>query len=416
VLQIPDPRERLAVAAADAGLRVAAQFRARRRPPAADEIRRILVLRIERIGDLIMSLPALHLLRSRAPRAEVDLVVGSWNRSLAGLIPGISRIETMDAPWLARGSTGAGWAAMVRQARGWRERQYDLAINLEGDIRSHLLMSLAGARYQAGFGMAGGGPLLDLVVPFDPTSHTAVNAWRLAGAALGDAVGRSFQKGEGRLAATALPRAAIEVPPSSLAQADQWLGSALAAPARTGRRLVGIHIGAGRAVKEWPVSRLASVAAHLAADEGVTIVLTGAGEDRAGADAFRAALPPAAPCVDLVGRADIVALAAVFTRLALLITPDTGPMHLAAVLDVPLVAVFGPSSPDRWGPLAARCRIVRTDLPCSPCNRIRTPPARCVGHTPDCLEAVSTEAVLRAARELLADTRRLVPAASNTGG
>jgi hypothetical protein len=57
---------------------------------------------------------------------------------------------------------------------------------------------------------------------------------------------------------------------------------------------------------------------------------------------------------------------------------------------------------------------VRTDLPCSPCNRIRTPPARCVGHTPDCLEAVSTEAVLRAARELLADTRRFVPAALDT--
>ena len=121
VLQIHDPRERLAVAAADAGLRLAALFRARRRPPAADGIRRILVLRIERIGDLLMSFPALHALRAGAPRAEIDLVVGSWNRSLAGLIPGISRIDTMDVPWLARGATGAGWAALIRQARGWRD-------------------------------------------------------------------------------------------------------------------------------------------------------------------------------------------------------------------------------------------------------------------------------------------------------
>ena len=184
--------------------------------------------------------------------------------------------------------------------------------------------------------------------------------------------------------------------------------------AREGRRLAGIHVGAGRAVKEWPAERLAAVGARLAADEGVTIVLTGAEEDRAAAHVFRAALPSSVPCVDLVGRGDILALAAVFTRLALLITPDTGPMHLAAVLDVPVVAIFGPSSPERWGPLSERCRIVRTDLPCSPCNRVRTPPARCVGHTPDCLEAVGTLAVLRAARELLAGDPRLVPASSNT--
>ena len=414
MLQIANPRERLAVAAADAGLRLAALFRGRRTQPAAGDIRRILVLRIERIGDLIMSFPAFHALRAGAPHAEIDLVVGSWNRSLAALIPGVNRIDTMDVPWLARGAAGDRWPALIRQARGWRTRRYDLAVNLEGDIRSHILMSLAGARWQAGFGMAGGGPLLDRVVPFDPTSHTAVNGWRLAGAALSDAVPRSYPRGEGRLAATALPRVEIEVPPGSQAQADGWLSSALVMQAREGRRLAGIHVGAGRAVTEWPVERFAAVGARLAAAEGVTIVLTGAEEDRSAADVLRAALPASVPCVDLVGRGDILSLAAVFTRLALLITPDTGPMHLAAVLDVPVVAIFGPSSPERWGPLSGRCRIVRTDLPCSPCNRVRTPPARCVGHTPDCLEAVETDAVLRAARELLADSPRFVPASSNT--
>jgi lipopolysaccharide heptosyltransferase II len=414
MLQIANPRERLAVAAADAGLRLAALFRARRRQPAADDIRRILVLRIERIGDLMMSLPALYALRTGAPRAEIDLVVGSWNRPLAALIPGINRIDTMDVPWLARGATSGRWPTLIRQARSWRARDYDLAISLEGDIRSIVLMSLAGSAWQAGFGMAGGGPLLDRVVPFDPTSHTAVNGWRLVRAALGDAVPRSYPRGEGRQAATALPRAVIDVPPASQAQADGWLDSALGRESREGRRLAGIHVGAGREVKEWPAVRFAAVGARLAVDDGVTLVLTGAEEDRAAADALRAALPPSVPCVDLVGRADILALAAVFKRLSLLITPDTGPMHLAAGLGIPLVAVFGPSSPERWGPLSARCRIVRTELPCSPCNRIRTPPARCVGHTPDCMEAVGADAVLRAARELLADSRPLVPMFSNT--
>jgi ADP-heptose:LPS heptosyltransferase len=229
------------------------------------------------------------------------------------------------------------------------------------------------------------------------------------GAALGDGVPASYPRGEGRLAATALPRPAIEVPAAARAQAAADLASALGATALGNRPLIGLHVGAGRAVKEWPAARMASVAASLSGDEGAAIVLTGSGEDRGRADAIRSALPPDVPCADLVGRLELVPLAAVFEHLALLVTPDTGPMHLAAVLDVPLVAIFGPSSPERWGPLAARCRLVRIDLPCSPCNRIRTPPARCVGHTPDCLEGVAVEAVLRAARGLLAEAGRGEP-------
>jgi len=91
----------------------------------------------------------------------------------------------------------------------------------------------------------------------------------------------------------------------------------------------------------------------------------------------------------------------VLSRLSLFVTPDTGPMHLAAVLGTPLVALFGPSSPERWGPLSADARIVRVDLPCSPCNRIRNPPARCQGRTPDCMDGILVHRVVEAAATLL---------------
>lgn len=406
VLHIASPWERAAVSAADAGLRLAARMRPRRSRPAPGGIRRILVLRLERIGDLLMSLPALHRIRSLVPDAEVDLVVGHWNRPLAEIIPGIRRLETMDAPWLSRGRGGEGFLALARRARRWRERRYDIAINLEGDIRSNVLLGLSGAAWKAGFGMAGGGPVLDCVVPFDPTSHTAVNGVRLVDAALGVAAASRYPPGEGRVAATALPRESMAVPLSSVAEAGALLGGPGAGVAADDLMFVGLHVGAGRAVKEWPASRLAAVAARLAAGGRVTIVLTGAEEDRATADALLAALPPSVPAVDLVGRLDMIGLAGVLGRLDLLITPDTGPMHLAGVLGVPLVGIFGPSSPERWGPLAERCRIVRIDLPCSPCNRLRTPPARCAGHTPDCLEAVRVDQVHRAACDLLAETSR----------
>jgi ADP-heptose:LPS heptosyltransferase len=94
-------------------------------------------------------------------------------------------------------------------------------------------------------------------------------------------------------------------------------------------------------------------------------------------------------------------LAAVLQRLAVFVTGDTGPMHLAAAVGTPVAAVFGPSDPARYAPLTSRARIVRIDLPCSPCNRIRLPPDRCRGHVPDCLDRITADAVFRAAVEIM---------------
>ena len=76
-------------------------------------------------------------------------------------------------------------------------------------------------------------------------------------------------------------------------------------------------------------------------------------------------------------------------------------MHLANAVGTPIVAVFGPSDPRRYAPRGVRDTVVRIDLPCSPCNRIRRPPARCVGHTPDCLAGIEVAQVLAAIDETL---------------
>src|SRR6476469_1382943 len=131
-LNISDRRERTLVATADRGLAILASiagpFRGRRslRTPA-----RILVLRLERIGDLLMTLPALADLRAAAPNATIDLVVGSWNADVARAIDPVTRVERLDASWLAREHTGRGPLALVAAARHWRGNDYDLAINFE---------------------------------------------------------------------------------------------------------------------------------------------------------------------------------------------------------------------------------------------------------------------------------------------
>src|SRR5215208_6205376 len=136
-LHIYDRRERRLVAAADAAFAAAAAaarpFRPRRRTAAP---RRILLLRLERIGDLLMTLPALADVRAYAPDAEIDLCVGGWNAGLARAIPCVTRVRTLDAAWLAREPGGAGLPSLLRAARRWRHARYDLAINFEPDLRS----------------------------------------------------------------------------------------------------------------------------------------------------------------------------------------------------------------------------------------------------------------------------------------
>jgi ADP-heptose:LPS heptosyltransferase len=391
-LQIYDPRERALVAAADriltVGAAVARPFRRRRKPSRPE---RILLLRLERIGDLLMALPAIADVRAFAPDAAIDLVVGSWNRDLAGAIAPVTSVRTLDAAWLAREGGGLGLPALIGAARQWRGERYDLAINFEPDVRSNLLVAAAGAAWTAGYESGGGGPLLDLALTYDPRAHTTDNALRLVASVFG----RTTTPGYGR---------ALAVPPSAHAVAATRLAGA------TGP-LVGIHVSGGRAIKQWDPDRFGEVARRLVDAARATIVLTGAPGDRPLVDQV-AAMLPAGRVIDVAGELDLLSVAAILQRLDLLVTGDTGPMHLAVAVGTPVLAVFGPSDPARYAPRGPSDRVVRIDLPCSPCNRIRLPPARCVGHTPDCLAFISADSVFTAAISIL-DARREHPSASS---
>jgi len=382
-LQIYDARERRLVRAADGVLSAVAALRAplRGRRALRDSPRRILLLRLERIGDLLMALPAIADVRAFAPDAEIDLVVGSWNAALAESISAVTRIEPLDAGWLARDPGGAGMPALLRHARTWRARRYDLAVNFEPDIRSNLLLAAAGAAWTAGYRSGGGGSLLDLALDFEPRLHTTDNARRL----VSEIFGRRPSDGAKTL---------LRLPDHAQRGAAARLAAVGSGP------IVAIHTSGGRAIKQWEPSRFAAVAATLANAHNARILLTGSAADRPLTDVVRAAVPPDR-LIDVVDNADLLALAALLERVDLLITGDTGPMHLAAAVGTPVVAVFGPSDPVRYAPRGASDRVVRVDLPCSPCNRIRLPPSRCVGHTPDCLVGVSVEGVLEAALSVL---------------
>jgi ADP-heptose:LPS heptosyltransferase len=397
-LQIAEPVERWLVGSADAALTMLTVPGRILRAVPRDPIERVLLFRLERVGDLLMARPAIAAVRRFLPDARIDLVVGGWNRELASLLPGIDHVHALDLPWLARGA-GSATISDVRAAIGaWRKDRPDLAINFEGDIRSHALMWATGAARRVGFDMAGGGPLLTERVVYDPRAHVTANCLRL--------VARACNRPE---ADVVLEPAPLAIPEHLRIDALRRLGTMPATPDGRPRPFVGVHPSAGRLVKQWAPAAFSRAALELARRHQAVIVLTGSDEDRPVVEEVKAGLPQDVTVIDLTGQLDLVQLAAVLERMQLLLSVDTGPMHLAAAVGTPVVGVFGPSDPRRWGPLGPSAVSVRVDLPCSPCNRIRRPPARCVGHVPDCLATVTAEQVIAAAGNLLGmrDTGRV---------
>jgi len=392
--RVNDPGEWLLLAALDLPARLVAGAlrRAGLRPPPPPldpaAIRDVLVLRLDRIGDVIMSLPALADLRAALPHARLRLAVGRWSAEIARTAP-VDQVLVWSAPWVGRAAEGAdGLATLVRHARSLRKENLDLAIDLQGDVRSALLLRLTGARHLVGYANTGGGWLLTHVVPLDETI--------------------SWVEQNRRAVADVLSLARNESAPVDLLTAEErGFGRRLVADLGLASRrpLVAVHASGGRTVKQWDIGRWAEVARRLQQDFQATILLTGSEVDRPLAHelARHLAFRP----VDLTGRLNLRETVALLAELDLFLSPDTGTMHAACVVGTPSVSVFGPSDPARYfsggtGETGQRHVVVRGELWCAPCNLIRRPPAECdTGAPPECLRLVAVDDVHREAARLL---------------
>lgn len=379
--RIYDPRERVALGAFDLLLRAASPLlglRPRRDDLDVRDVKRILALRLDRLGDFLTTLPALKALRAAAPGAHLELAVGSWNEPIARRLPFVDSVRIVDTPW-------AAWGKKVRfqdARKALRGDTPDLAIDFQGDVRVLLLMASTHAKLRAGYGDTGGGYLLTHRGRWDET--------------------KSWYWQNLELVRALYPDVPDELSPVNFVtrkdreQAKPLLGTA-------SRPLIGIHPSAGRALKQWELEKFAALADELSVR--ARVIVTGASGDRALVEtiANKATSKPET----LVGT-DLATFAAVVERFDVFVTGDTGPMHLSHAVGTRNVAIFGPSDPVRYGPPdntepdAVWRRVVRQPVYCSPCNMIRRPPTECAHATaPECIAGISVEQVLDAVIEAL---------------
>ncbi|MEZ5319120.1 MAG: lipopolysaccharide heptosyltransferase I [Vicinamibacterales bacterium] len=325
----------------------------------ATRIDRLLIVRLGSLGDLIHTLPAVAALRRAHPSAEIDWLVDAVHADLLGLVPILTRVIT-----LGRRSAG-GWLSARRELR---RRRYDLALDFQGLIKSAALARFSGARRVLGFDREAlrepaARVFYTSAVPVGESGHVLHKNLRLAAAAG---------------AATDRVEFPIVVEASAAREAIRAMLAAAAPDAATGddraARYALINPGAAWPNKCWPPARYGQVARHVKAVHGLTpVVLWGPGEvarARAVADASDGAAVVAPP----TALADLVALA---RDAALMVSGDTGPMHIAGAMGVPLVALFGPTSPARNGPWDPRdVSITRYDAcDCHYVRRCRRPDA-----------------------------------------
>lgn len=340
--------------------------------PAADAVRalpaRILIVRLGALGDVINGLA----LANALIEARADLHLGWVGHDLVQPIlrghPALRRVHL----W----PRGGGWRSLLELRRELRAERYDAVLDLQRLAKSALLARAVGTPRTIGFdrGRAKECSWLlhaERVAPADaarPMAEQALDFARHLG----------LRPGPARIDLPLWP------------EAEAWAEQRLAGVGSP----VALNIGATKPANRWPAERWGELARRLKVEGGVEPVLTGGPSDRPLADAVmeRAGVP----LVDLVGATDLRQLAAILRRVKTVVSADTGPMHLAAAVGSPIVALFGAADERRTGPLGQLEHVVRTNPPCAPCGKRDCPRPR---H--DCMLDLGVERVLSAVRSRL---------------
>jgi heptosyltransferase-1 len=367
------------------------------------QFERILLIKPSAVGDVVHALPVVAKLRQRYPKARIDWMLTPHIADLVGHHPAISNVvlfqrQAYGKPWKNWSKSTAGFSAMIA---GLREARYDLVIDLHGQFRSAFFALVTGAPTRIGFDR----PRKSVRRAGRPLPRQAfVHGWtgaregswlaythRIALPTL-DAHAADRYLWLGELLGFAEGPADFTLPVP--AAAEKRINALLRECGADGKPLAFLAPGTLWETKHWPAESFAKVANHLIAS-GWAVVLGGSGKDRAVCQRVQTAAPEA---IDFSGKTSVSELAALIRRAGICITNDSGPMHMAAALGSPLVAIFGPTDPLWVGPYGQPDAVVRADLPCSPCylRRVRDCP---FGHA--CMKQVTSDQVIARVEALL---------------
>jgi ADP-heptose:LPS heptosyltransferase len=336
-------------------------------PPARLGGRRLLAVRLDSMGDVVLTGPAV---RALAERGEVTYLCSPIGAPAAALLPGVARVELFSAPWVLADPPPVEVRALRDVVRRLRHLRVDEAYLFTSSHQSPLPMALlarcADVPRLAGVSVDHAGRLLDVRIPGDPDLHEVERNLLVA-----RAFGAELADGD-----------------------DGRLRIGRSAGRRASRPRVVVHPGAAAPARTWARDRWGALV-HLLDAEGWPVVVTGASSEAEWCDAMCAGMSRA---VSAAGRTDLRGLLELLDGAMAVICGNTGPAHLAAAVGTPVVSLYAPTVPaSRWHPWGVPYRLLgQQDVACAGCRALECP----VPGQP-CLASVHPEQVRDALVELV---------------
>lgn len=330
-------------------------------------IHRILLIRLRRIGDVVMTTPAITALREGFPDATITYVIDEPYRELVEGHPALDRVIVLPRHM--------GFKEFRKHMRQIRRDSYDVIIDFHGGPRASLLTFFSGARLKIGYRIKYKSLVYDIKLPREPEEgyfHSVENHFNLV-----KAMG---------IAPPSIPKLSLSPPtPSDAENIQRFIRENTLA----NTKIVALHIGAGNEFRDWGTERLARLITRLSQVPRVRIVLIGSREDRQAEEEIKKLSE--APFLSLVSRLNLRELREIVSLSTLFVGPDSGPMHIAATTTTPIVAYFGPTLPAHFGPWKARSSLLEKDFDCRPCRQ-----RECIHEDFRCLRTISPDEVYNA--------------------
>jgi len=341
---------------------------------------RLLIIRVDRIGDMILSTPIFKSLKELYPKATITCMASSLSAPLLAGNPHVDEVVVYDPPWFDRDRNKNYFHSYVNVFRYLRGARFDMAIDLRGNYANILfLMFLPGIRHRVSFDAAMGSFLLTKEVPFEPGKHETAYFMDIV-----KSLGGQTSKN---------PFPVYVVSSEEKEYADRFFR-------RHGLDkkdvIIAMHPGTGvkRIFKRWPKERYCELGKKLARRSNVKIIITGA----------KAEVDLAASIREEIGQSAVLCagevrqlrhLAAILQRCTVCVGSSTGIIHLASAVGVPVVVLSGPEDTDRWRPLGDKYTLVKKEVRCRPCREESCP------YDGRCLRDITAEEVVAALEDYI---------------
>ncbi|WP_286236630.1 putative lipopolysaccharide heptosyltransferase III [Neptuniibacter halophilus] len=348
------------------------------------QCRRVLVTKLRHHGDVLLSSPVFQVLKQQYPHLEIDALVYEDTSPMLAGHPAISQLHCIDRQWkkLGAGKHLAEERGLLKQLKA---RDYDLLIHLTESWRGAWLSRLLKPAYSVVRKYPGRSNRLwknsfthHYASPAGNRRHTVdmhLDALRHIGVQ---------PQSENKKLLLAVAEADVKK------VADQW-------PAAAGKTVL-LHPTSRWMFKTWPADKVAAVIRYLQ-QQGMNIVVTAAPAEKELNMVEEILQSVEQPVVNLAGKLSLKQLAAAIDRADLFVGVDSVPMHIAAAMQTPAVALFGPSGDNEWGPWMSPNQVIASDISCRPCGQ-----DGCGGSkVSDCLTMIEVERVCAAAMEWLTE-------------